>query len=152
MHPNTPRLTPNRPAHPMHNIPIPARCHSKTLWEHTLLETPHAMQTLARVQERDLQAGFLQIEFCKGIDLRLVEGVPVVDDADTGVGGELEGVVVEFVVGEGTDGVVGEEEVELEDHFGDCHLGDEGLDEGGFVGVGMEDGGILEAFFEALYG
>lgn len=60
------------------------------------------------------------------------------DDAYPSSWSKLKGVVVEFVGTFGTDRIIGEEEVKLESHFRDSHLGNEGLDEGGFVGVDGE--------------
>ena len=88
------------------------------------------MQTLARVHERNLEMRLLQVETLKLVEVGCVERVPVVDDADWGAGCWCEGVVVELVLRFGAYHVVGEHEVELEDHIWDCHLGDKVFDEG----------------------
>lgn len=119
----------------MHQVDVPCRRQTDTLRKHALFEATDAMQTLRNVHEGYLEARFLHVQGREGVHVRLVERVPVVDDAYSSGRSESKGMVVKLVVALGTDRVVGEEKVQLKGHFRDRHLGDEGFDESGFVGV-----------------
>lgn len=135
MNPNTSRLCGNGSPYPMHQVDVPCCRQTDTLRKHALFEAANAMQTLRNVHEWYLEARFLHVQGREGVHVRLVERVPVVDDAYYSSWSELKGMVVKLVVTLGADGVVGEEQVELECHFWDRHLVDDGFDEGGFIGV-----------------
>ena len=107
----------------MHELRIPTIRQRKRLREHALVEAAHAVETFRPVQEWDLQPRAFYIEALEVVVVCLVERVPVMHMAYRRVWGEAQFVLVERVIGGGTDDVVCKSEMELLHQVCNIHLG-----------------------------